>query len=180
MPDKDIYWVAQKAQFKPYDRDWNTQMSTLVFSFRIIRWGIFPLLFLLSTTLLADNNTISATNGWVRATPPGSRNAVAFLTLNNHGATDKILQSIQCDTQIAARCEIHEHINKEGKMRMQRVTDLSVPRMGTRQFAPGGYHIMLLELTEPLIAGTTVEFTFIFTDQTQYHFNFPVKPVAQE
>ncbi len=180
MPDKDIYWAVQKALFKPYARDWGAKMSTLAFSFRIIRWSIFSLAFLLPTALFADNNTISVTNGWVRATPPGGRNAVAFLTLNNHGTTDKILQGIQCDTQIATRCEIHEHINKEGKMRMQRVAELNVPHMSTRLFAPGGYHIMLLGLTKPIVAGSTVEFTFIFADQTQYHFKFPVKPVAQE
>jgi copper(I)-binding protein len=143
-------------------------------------------LFLLSSigslaNLFADQSSINVTNGWVRETPPGARNAAAFLTLNNTGSTARTITDVQCQTTVAARCEVHEHIHNNGAMRMQKVlTPLNIPANGKLLFAPGGYHVMLLELTKPLLAGTTVELVFVFDDQSTYQAQLPVKPVSQE
>ena len=64
---------------------------------------------------------------------------------------------------------------------MQKVTTpLTVPANGKLAFAPGGYHIMLFDLTKPLLAGSTAELIFQFEDQSTYRAQLPVKPVSQE
>jgi copper(I)-binding protein len=134
-----------------------------------------------SANLFADESPINVTDGWVRETPPSVRNAAAFFTLNNTGNIARTITDIQCQTTIAARCEVHEHIHNNGVMRMQKVlSPLSIPANGKLLFAPGGYHVMLLELTKPLLAGTTVELVFVFDDQSTYKAQLPVKPVSQE
>ena len=136
---------------------------------------------LLSSSLFADESSINITNGWIRETPPGVKNAAAFLTLNNTGNTAKKLTGVQCQTTVAARCELHEHIHSEKGMLMQKVTTpLTVPANGKLAFAPGGYHIMLFDLTKPLLAGSTAELIFQFEDQSTYRAQLPVKPVSQE
>jgi copper(I)-binding protein len=135
----------------------------------------------LSTNLLADGQAIDVTDGWVRETPPNARNAAAFLTLNNHSNTARQLTDVQCQTTLAARCELHEHLHTANGMRMQKATTApTIPAAGSLQLAPGGYHIMLLDLTKPLLRGETVELIFIFDDQSSYKAQLPVKPVSQE
>lgn len=137
---------------------------------------------LLSASLFADESLINVSNGWVRETPPGVQNAAAFFTLNNTGTAVKKLTGVQCAPAVATRCEVHEHTHTaNGGMLMQKVAaPLSIPANGKLVFAPGGYHIMLLELKKPLLAGSTVELVFLFDDQSTYHAQLPVKSVSQE
>lgn len=120
-------------------------------------------------------------DGWLRATPPGARNAAAFMTLSNRSTTELILTGVQCHSTLAARCELHEHLQVDGRMRMQKVTaPLTIPAGGSLRFAPGGYHVMLLDIAQPLIPGTRAELVFTFADQSTYHAQLPVKPVSEE
>lgn len=136
----------------------------------------------LSTQLAAAESPACASGGWVRETPPGVRNAAAFLTLHNNSKTDRQLLDVQCDASLAARCELHEHLHTaNGGMRMQKVTvPPTIPAAGKLNLAPGGYHVMLLDLGKPLVAGSTVELVFIFDDQRTCRAQLPVKRVSQE
>jgi hypothetical protein len=142
---------------------------------------LFTFALLLPGYALADNTAISVKNGWLRATPPGAVNAAAFLTLQNSSSHEILLTGVQCPAAIAARCEIHEHIMREGRMRMQAVsTSLHIPAHGELGMAPGGYHVMLFDLVHPLHAGEQVELVFTFADQSIYHLKLRVKSVSEE
>jgi copper(I)-binding protein len=136
---------------------------------------------LLCASAFANVSLVSITDGWVRETPPGVRNAAAFLTLNNSGSTDKKLVDVQCAASLAAHCELHEHLHSANGMRMQKVSaPLMIPAGSSVKFAPGGYHVMLLDLANPLLAGSTVELLFVFDDQSTSTATLPVKPVSRE
>ena len=47
-------------------------------------------------------------------------------------------------------------------MSMQEVTAVDVPAGGTVMLEPGGYHVMLMQLAEPLVTGATFEVTLSF------------------
>lgn len=143
------------------------------------RW-LLLLSCLLWLNLATAAATLEVSSGWVRATPPGVRNAAAFLTLHNHTDQPQTLIAVECATTIAAHCEIHEHSHGPTGMRMQRVDTLAVPAGSSIDFAPGGYHIMLLELAAPLAAGAMVELTLHFADQTRLQATLPVKSVHEE
>lgn len=143
----------------------------------------FFLLTLFSCTAFAAevDNSITLRDGWIRETPPGVQNAAAFLTLHNSGATIKNISAIQC-TEVAARCELHEHIKTDsGGMRMQQVrAPLAIPANGTLAFVPGGYHAMLFDVKAPLRANTTVALTFVFDDHSTLTVQLPVKSIRTE
>lgn len=54
-----------------------------------------------------------------------------------------------------------------GEMEMRPITELGLPPGETVAMKPGGYHIMLIELVQPLVAGDTVEVTLTFAKAGQ-------------
>lgn len=158
-------------------------MPIFTTAIRHTRQILLPIVYLFfSANLSAAESPTCATDGWVRETPPGVRNAAAFLTLNNNSQTARQLVDVQCEANLATHCELHEHIHTAGGgMRMQKVTTPpTIPAAGSLRMAPGGYHIMLLELGKPLLAGSTVELVFVFDDQSTCRAQLPVKRVSQE
>ena len=47
---------------------------------------------------------------------------------------------------------------------MAPVESITVPADGSVELAPGGYHIMMLQLAAPLVAGDDVPITLSFAD----------------
>ena len=58
--------------------------------------------------------------------------------------------------------ELHTHIREGDVMRMRPVADIPLPSGQTVHLRPGGLHIMLIGLTEPLRQGATVPLTLRF------------------
>ena len=107
---------------------------------------------------------------WSRATPGGAKVAAGYLVLKNAGAADRL---VSATAPFAGRVEIHEMAMKDGVMTMRPLADgIAVPAGGTVAFKPGGYHIMFMDLKQPLKEGTLVDGTLTFekagTVQVQY------------
>jgi copper(I)-binding protein len=69
---------------------------------------------------------------------------------------------IRITSPIARKVEMHSHIRDGEVMRMREVADIPVPAGQTVELRPGGLHIMLIGLTEPLRQGTEVPLTLQF------------------
>ena len=95
-----------------------------------------------------------------RATAPGATTGVVFFTISNAGnTTDRLLRA---STPIAAGVALHQMAVDEGMMKMRAVPSLEL-RPGARlELQPGGYHLMLLDLKQPLKAGEKFPITLIF------------------
>ena len=52
-------------------------------------------------------------------------------------------------------------------MRMRKLDSLPIPGGSTVKLEPGGTHVMLTELGEPLVAGQRIELTLRFADSPQ-------------
>ncbi len=102
--------------------------------------------------------TIRAEAGWSRAAGAG-RTGAGYLTLRNSGAADRL---VSARAAIATTVELHTHIHDNGVMRMRPVEAIDVPANGTVTLEPGGLHLMLLELKQPLRQGETVPVTLVF------------------
>lgn len=124
------------------------------------------------------NDSITVDSGWVRASMPGAGNSVAFLTVKNNSSQEQTIVGVQC--QVAKFCELHQHTHSDGQMRMEKVEQLQVPANSTLALSSGGYHIMLLELLEPLKPGAEVKLVLLLADQSTYAFSLPVKSVHDE
>lgn len=91
---------------------------------------------------------------YARPTVAGQSQGGAFLTLHNDSAqANKLLSA---STNIAARSELHTHINDNSVMRMRKVENgLTIPAHGDLELKPGSYHIMFFDLKHPLKEGDT-------------------------
>lgn len=97
---------------------------------------------------------------WSRPLPAVSTNGAAYVTLMNMGdAPDKL---VSASTPAAERAELHTHIMEGGLMKMRHVESIEIPAGGRIALEPGGLHIMLFGLSEPLTEGRSYPLTLGF------------------
>lgn len=96
----------------------------------------------------------------VVAEPVLGERAALYFTVSNGGDRDDELTAIS--TPAAERAEIHRTVDHGGMMAMERVESLIIPAGATVRLAPGGHHVMLLDLTRPLAAGDRLAATLHF------------------
>jgi len=136
--------------------------------------SIFVPLLLASAGVIAGE--ISVSDGRVRETIPGQAVSVGYLRIANNGDISCSLVSVNAPT--VGRIEVHEHRHQNGKMSMREVVGLTVDANETVTFEPGGYHLMLLDLPQPLVKGATVTMNFDFGDCGLVTEVFPVMAVG--
>ncbi|MDF3854118.1 DUF1775 domain-containing protein [Paracoccus pantotrophus] len=103
---------------------------------------------------------LALSGGFSRATPPGAPVAGGFLTIANGGDEDRL---VAAHADFAGRTEIHEMAMEGEVMRMRELPDgLAIPAGATVELKPGGYHLMFMELKQPLVEGEMVNVTLSF------------------
>ena len=101
------------------------------------------------------------TQAWSRATPGGAKVGGGYLTIENKGATADRLIGGSAD--IAGKVQVHEMAMNNGVMTMRPVDKgLTIEPGKTVKLAPGGLHLMLLDLKSPLKQGDKVPLTLEF------------------
>ncbi len=108
----------------------------------------------------ANPPAIQAVDVWARATPLGAHTGAAYMTLINKGAADDRLLGVS--TPIAGEAQIHSMSLDNGVMMMRPVPALDLKAGSTQRLAPGGYHVMLMDLKAPLVEGQSFPLTLIF------------------
>jgi copper(I)-binding protein len=113
---------------------------------------------------------------FARATAPTARAGGAYMTIVNGGSTpDRLLRA---ESAVAARVELHTVIKDGDVMRMREVPGIDVPANGKAMLAPGGFHIMLMELKAPLKAGDTAAMTLVFEKAGRVEVAVPILPLG--
>lgn len=98
---------------------------------------------------------------WSRATPGGAKIAGGYLTIENKGSAPDLL--IGGSGDFAGRVEVHEMAMNNGVMTMRSLDKgLAIEPGKTVKLAPGGYHLMLMDLKTPLKQGDKVPLTLEF------------------
>ena len=119
------------------------------------RFALATTAFLATTAVYAADakiGSISIDDVWARTGQLGQVSA-AYMDVKNKGASDKIV-SANCDC--AKATELHDVKMVDGAMKMVPVTGMDVPANGELKLKPGAYHIMLIGLNRPLVAGETL------------------------
>ena len=114
---------------------------------------------------LAQAAGVTVENAWVRVMPPGARASAAFMTLKN--SDDKPHALVRARSDVARLVELHTHIHDNGVMRMRPVARIEIPAGGSVALAPGGYHIMLIDLQRPIRDGDHVALELELADGTR-------------
>lgn len=99
-------------------------------------------------------------DAWTRPTATGMPMGVAYFTITNNTGVDDAL--IAATTPAAAHVEMHETSIEDGMARMRPLTEIPVREGGRVAVAPGGIHLMLVDLAQPLVAGSRVPLTLEF------------------
>ncbi|RJG11086.1 copper chaperone PCu(A)C [Pseudomonas cavernicola] len=97
---------------------------------------------------------------WARALPPNAPTGAAYFVIHNHGQTEDRL--IGAATPRAAKAELHTIVQLGEVMKMQHLDSVGIPVGGEVKFAPGGTHLMLFGLKQPLVAGERFPLTLQF------------------
>ena len=113
---------------------------------------------------------------WSRPTPPVATVGAVYFLLTNTGSKTARLTAIS--SPIARQVEIHESQRVQGMIRMRAVSFVDCPAGATVRSEPGGLHVMLVGLTQPLTPG--MQFPLSLTFQGSGVLNVMVRVSAQE
>lgn len=116
------------------------------------------LLALAAAPALAD---VAVADAWVRGTVSGQKATGAFMQLTSPAETALVAAA----SPAAKIVEIHEMKMDGGMMRMRAVDRIPLPAGKPVTLAPGGYHVMLMDLAQPLKEGDSVTVTLTFADK---------------
>lgn len=104
---------------------------------------------------------LELSGGFTRATLPNAPVGGGYLTIVNKGTTPDRL--IAATSPAAGEVQMHEMKMQGDLMKMAELPDgIEIPAGATVTLAPGGLHLMLLQLTGPLVEGAKVPVTLTF------------------
>jgi copper(I)-binding protein len=123
----------------------------------------------------ADDMSLMASGAWSRPTASAGMAGVVYLTVTDSGAPTTL---VSVSTPVAAQAEMHQSLMQNGMMEMLPVKSLPIAPGAPITFSPGGYHIMLMGLAQPLSAGQTFPLTLTFADDRRVTTTVTVQPMT--
>lgn len=136
-----------------------------------------PVVVLILIASLAQSfaaSPITIERPWARASAPGQTVGGGFMTILHQGATEDRL--VSATTPIARDVQIHTMNMDGGVMRMRPVEGgLAIPAGGRVVLQPGGLHLMFMELSAPLVAGSSFPVTLRFANAGDIKVEFNVE-----
>jgi copper(I)-binding protein len=124
-----------------------------------------------------DVGSIHISSPWARATPKGAAAGAAYMTVTNKGTASDRLNCVSDDA--SAQCQIHSMTMENGVMKMRPVEGgLEIKPGDTVTLAPGGFHMMLLDLKAPLEQGKTLKATLKFDHAGTVDVEYPIAAIG--
>jgi len=128
------------------------------------------------TTATMEKDGVKATveirDAWCRPSPNGARVGACYATIKASTAN----RLTGAATPQAAEVQIHDMVMEGGMMKMNALPNgLPLEADEEVKLAPGGRHLMLMELTGPLVDGTAVALTFTFSGTPAMTVQAPVR-----
>ena len=119
------------------------------------------------------------TQAWSRATPNGAKIGGGFLTIANNGSVaDRLLGGAG---EVSARVEVHEMSMNSGVMTMRPLDKgVAIEPGKTVKLAPGGYHLMIMDLKGPFKQGDKVPVTLEFEKAGKVALSLDVQGVGAQ
>lgn len=143
---------------------------------KLLKLCAVSIAFLYVTNSVASEN-IEVSQGYVRATIPGTKISSAYMTIANHSSENVKLVAVKSD--ISDRVEIHEHVMTGDMMKMRQVESLLVKSHQSTVLQPSGYHLMIFDLVKPLKPEQKVKLTLIFDNKNKVELELPVQSIKK-
>ena len=119
-------------------------------------------------TLLSFNAVaeLHVSQAVVRLLPPGLPNTSAYMTIANHGEKD--ISLVGGKSAAVDKIELHDHIMDGEMMKMVKQEAVVIPAGESVHFKPGGLHLMLFGLKQPLSEGQQVGITLVSASGNEF------------
>lgn len=114
----------------------------------------------------AQQVTVKVEGAWVRGTVAAQKATGAFMRLTPNANT----RLVSVSSSAAGVAEIHEMKMEDDVMKMRQVRGLDLTAGQTTELKPGGYHVMLMDLKQPLKGGESVPISLVFEDAAKVRF----------
>ena len=122
------------------------------------RFLAFAGVFAAASAVLAQTNQLEVSNAWARATPAKAENGAAYVTIVSP-TPDRLLSA---SSPAAKKAELHTMEMAGMVMKMRPIAGLDIPAGQPVALKPGGEHIMLIGLQQPLREGQSFTLTLNF------------------
>jgi len=109
-----------------------------------------------SAPAMADSG-VKVTHLWAKATAPGQSVAAAYFDI----ASDAPAVLVQAESPAAKVVELHEMKLDGNVMKMRPVPRIELPPGKTVKLEPGGLHVMLIDIRQPLKVGERIPLTLV-------------------
>ena len=108
---------------------------------------------------------------WSRPAAQGTTGA-GFMILANPGPKPDALVSVA--SPLAREVQVHQSMVHDGVAMMMAAPQVPIPAGGSITFAPGGYHLMFLNLTKAVNVGDSLPATLTFASGAKVKATFVV------
>lgn len=134
-------------------------MTTRFVTFTV---ALFLLMLLVGCSAGASSTgAITVADGWARPAAGMGQPGAGYLTIANSSGQADALLGVSC--ALAGSVQMHEtSMDSSGMMGMHPVTRIEVPAGGVVKLEPGGYHLMLMDLSRALQMGETIQLELTF------------------
>lgn len=140
---------------------------------------IFALAIVMLLSACGPEKGIEVHEVWMRPVAQGENGAVYFV-MHNHASEADELVGVSSDS--AEAVEMHESKMNGDIMEMQQVTSIPLEAYAEINFAPGKFHIMLVNLKKDLNVGDEILITLHFKNSEDINVKVPVRdaPAPEE
>ncbi len=125
----------------------------------------------LQTAAVARDMRAAVRDAWVRPADSGAVSAAYFVL---HAGADSVVLT-GATSPVSRAAEVHESMQHDGMMHMQPRPSLIIPAGDSLVFAPGGLHVMLIDLLRPLAEGDTATLVLRTIDGDSLQITAPVR-----
>lgn len=122
----------------------------------------------------ASSGGVSVEDPWAKAADGGMTGVFGILVNDS----DREVTVLAASSPASARAELHTTVADDGEPVMRETESFVIPPRGTYELAPGGDHVMLMELAGPLRPGEEVTVVLRTDDGTEIEFEAQVRAFA--
>lgn len=115
---------------------------------------------------------IEVSKAWMRPAAQGGNGAAYFLIQNRSDGADELTGAT---SDVAQTLELHESKMEGDVMQMHHAMSVPIEGNTSLEFAPGGWHVMLIGLNRDLNVGDEIQITLKFRDHEDITVTVPVQ-----
>ena len=126
----------------------------------------------LLSTCTTGATGIQIEEAWARPALIGENSAIYF-RITSHDRDDSLMSA---NASPAINTELHHSIRDDnGTMKMEPPDRIELPKNEAVELIPGGFHVMLMGLTEDLYSGDMVSLQLVFENHDEIKIDVPVQ-----